>query len=273
MDSVEVSNKGEIVSPANHAIINSNREIGAIFAIKIFLRSLFIQSSFNYRGMQNRGFVFSLLPLAKLLQKDNEQLILFLNRHLQLFNTHPYLAAPIIGSVANIEEKLIAAGKADGSTVSLKNALAAPYAALGDSFFWGTMKPLAAAFSVLLACQRYDLAPASFLILYTPAHFFIRIGGFIAGYQFGQEGFEFIRNLDLSRVTRRLRWFTLLALAGIALFVRPSLQFTPQGFLFSLLAQCAFLALIILCTWGIGNGFSQAYLLYVIFFLSLVLSL
>ena len=54
--------------------------------------------------MQNLGFAFSVLPLAKNLKANKEQVTALLARHLQLFNTHPYLAAPIIGSVVHMEK-------------------------------------------------------------------------------------------------------------------------------------------------------------------------
>ena len=57
--------------------------------------------------------------------------------HLQMFNTHPYLTAPVIGSVVRIEE--------EGDTrrrMHLKKALMGPYAAIGDSFFWGALRSI-----------------------------------------------------------------------------------------------------------------------------------
>ena len=61
--------------------------------------------------------------------------------HLQMFNTHPYLTAAVIGSVVRLEE--------DGDKLEadhLKKAVMGPYAAIGDSFFWGRcghFRPLA----------------------------------------------------------------------------------------------------------------------------------
>ena len=73
--------------------------------MKIFLRSFFIQTTLNFRRMQNLGFAMAITPLVRewqLQQKDSERM---LTRHLQLFNTNPYLSASVIGTVVCLEEE------------------------------------------------------------------------------------------------------------------------------------------------------------------------
>ncbi len=246
---------------------------GHAVAFKIFRNSLSIQAAFNYHGMQNLGFAFSLLPLARELKDDKERLTSFFTRHLQLFNTHPYLSAAVIGSVVRLERNGGKADVAGNATVNLKNALAGPYAALGDSFFWGAMKPLAAVIGVLLAWQSSLMAPLALLILYNPVHFWVRIAGFVEGYRRGMEGVDFIKRLDLPRVTRRIRQLSLLGLSGIALMASPSFRLASPGLTFSLLAQGIYLSLIILCYWGIRKGLSQVKMLYWMFIVSCALSI
>lgn len=241
-------------------------------ARKIFLSSLLIQCSFNYRGMQNLGFAFSLLPLARRLAGDEERLAAFLTRHLQLFNTHPYLSAPIIGSVARMEEDNIEADMTGAAAVKLKNALMGPYAALGDSFFWGAMKPLAAVFGVLLALQGYLLAPSALLLLYNPGHLWVRVRGFIEGYRRGKEGIDFIRYMELPWLTERIRWLSLSGLGAIAALISHSLYTPSLGRPAEFLTPVAILSLIILCYWGIRNGISQVKIIYGMFAISCVLS-
>ena len=245
---------------------------GAGVALKIFLSSLFIQASFNYRGMQNLGFAFSLLPLAKLPGSDKKQLVAFLTRHLQLFNTHPYLSAPIIGSVIHMEKVKAGEDTVGAATVNLKNALMGPYAALGDSFFWGAMKPLAAVFSVLLALEENLIAPWAMLLLYNPAHLWVRVWGFVEGYRFGKEGINFIRYLELPRLTGRIRWLSLLGLGAIATLTSHSFNASALGRPIEYITPVAFLFLIILCSWGIRNGISQVRIIYGIFIICCMLS-
>ena len=79
--------------------------------MKIFLRSFFIQTTLNFRRMQNLGFTMAIIPLIRelrLQQKDSERM---LTMHLQMFNTNPYFSASVIGSVVRLEEEQ--AGKGD----------------------------------------------------------------------------------------------------------------------------------------------------------------
>jgi mannose/fructose/N-acetylgalactosamine-specific phosphotransferase system component IID len=83
--------------------------------------------------MQNLGFTMAITPIVRewqLQQKDSERM---LTRHLQLFNTNPYLSASVIGSVVCLEEE-----QKDNDTVSdalmIKQSLMGSYAAIGDIF-------------------------------------------------------------------------------------------------------------------------------------------
>ncbi|MHB9099013.1 MAG: PTS system mannose/fructose/sorbose family transporter subunit IID, partial [Syntrophales bacterium] len=128
--------------------------------IRIFLRSLTIQASFNFYRMQSLGFAYSLLPLSRG-ERDKKRLSESLTRHLEMFNTHPYLTALVIGSVVRIEE--------DGDTAAadyLKKAVMGPYAAIGDPFFWGALRSFSSATAVLLALKGVLLAPLALLILH-----------------------------------------------------------------------------------------------------------
>ena len=64
--------------------------------IKIFLRSLFIQSGWNFERFQNIGLCFALMPLFKKIWPDSLKFKTALVRHFGIFNTHPYLAGFII---------------------------------------------------------------------------------------------------------------------------------------------------------------------------------
>ncbi len=243
------------------------------YARGILLRSFTIQSSFNYRGMQNLGFAFSLLPLANLWGGKREGLIFFLRRHLQLFNTHPYMSAPILGAVARAEEANIESVQNSAEAEHLKNALMAPYAALGDSFFWGALKPFASVFSVLLALKAFLLAPFAFLILYNPSHLWIRIRGFIEGYNRGKESVGFIKLLDLPRLTAKIRWASLAGLACMAALISHYIETSALGLPVLFLTKVILLSLVLLCYWGIRKGISQMMMLYTMFIMSFLWSL
>jgi PTS system mannose-specific IID component len=62
--------------------------------IKVWWRSTFLQGSWNYERMQNGGWAYTLIPALKRLYHTKEDRAAALKRHLEFFNTHPYLASP-----------------------------------------------------------------------------------------------------------------------------------------------------------------------------------
>ena len=228
--------------------------------MKIFLRSFFIQTTLNFRRMQNLGFNMAIIPLIRelrLQKRDSERM---LNMHLQLFNTNPYLSSSVIGSVVHLEEEQ--AGKGEALDIPpLKQSLMASYAAIGDIFFWGALRPFASIIAVILGYMGLMLAPFAFLLIYTPAHFWIRLKGFIEGYRQGKKGFEFIRSLDLPRVAVKIRWLSLIVLAG-ALVWLSSYGEWPFIKTYSVIVKLTAMAVVLLCLILIKKGISQVYIIY-----------
>ena len=63
-----------------------------------------IQGSWNYERMQNGGWCYAMIPAIKKLYKDPEDRKAALKRHLEFFNTHPYVASPVLGVTLALEE-------------------------------------------------------------------------------------------------------------------------------------------------------------------------
>jgi PTS system mannose-specific IID component len=181
---------------------------------KILCRSLLIHSCWNVNRLQNVGFAFSLLPLLGKREGDGPFRRAFLARHLERFQCNPYLSAPILGSVAVLEgEGASAPGEEKSRAVRLKGVLAGPYAALGDPFFWGALKPFSMVLAVLLAANGHPWGILAGLLVYNALHGYIRIGGFFEGFRDGHGAAAFLRRLELPRWTARLRWAALLPAA------------------------------------------------------------
>jgi PTS system mannose-specific IID component len=232
--------------------------------LRIFLRSLTIQGSFNPWRMQNMGFAFSLLPCLLRDPRAADAI----ERHLQMFNTHPYLAAPIIGAVVRGGEE----GAAVEAVDRLKTALMGPYAAIGDSFFWGALKTFCAVGAALAALAGSLLAPLVFLILFTPAHFWVRGKGYLEGCRREKGGIDFIRGLDLPGAGGRVRSFLpvlvgiLAAVAGDA--VRRSWTSLPE-----IPATAVAFFLILLSFLAVRRGISPLAILYGTTLLCMALSI
>jgi PTS system mannose-specific IID component len=222
--------------------------------------------------MQNLGFAISIIPLIRewnLRGKDAEE---FLTRHLQMFNTHPYFSAAIIGSSVRLEEERIKKNISSTDTVAVKQSLMGPYAAIGDTFFWGALRPFAAIIAIVLAYRGYVIAPLAFLLLYTPAHVWVRLKGFLEGYKRGKQGIEFIRVLDLPRVAVRIRWFSLAILAGSSLWLT-GYEFLPIINASDFVTKLVAMATILMCLLLIKLRISQFYILYGAAILFLLISL
>ena len=233
--------------------------------IQILLRSLTIQASFNFKRMQNLGFTFTMLP--QLRNYDPQRVIHSLASHLQMFNTHPYFTAAVVGSIVRLEE--------EGDTLEadhLKKAVMGPYAAIGDSFFWGALRLFSAVGAVLLAYQGYLLAPLAFLLLYNPAHVWVRINGFFEGYRRGRNNIHFIKGLDLPRLTGRIRLLSLI-LTGILAAVVAEMAYRPLDILPEIPGKAVALTLILLCFLGIRKGIAPLLILYGTALVCMVLSI
>ena len=235
----------------------------------IFFRSLTIQLSFNFRTMQGLGFAFSLWPLlfAGKSSELNERKV-FLLRHLQMFSTNPYLVPAVIGSVARLEEE----GYGDRESENLKKALMGPYAAIGDSFFWGALRLFCSAWSVLLAVWGSFYAPFMFLLLFSPAQIMIRVGGFIQGFRYGRDGFNYVRSLDLPRESSRLRYGALFILAIVAAALAALLEY-PGSLLPRPVCFIIGSAILLISFMGARREVSAEKILYGIAILCMVLSI
>jgi PTS system mannose-specific IID component len=181
---------------------------------KVFFRSFLIQGCWNYVGMQNVGFVFGIAPVLKEVTKNREQRVALLNDQLGFFNTHPYLASAILGATASILMK----GKSDAvkEIRELKDTFSNPFAALGDAFFWSTLKPLFSITATAAAFMGSLCAPVIFLVLYNVFHFWIRTGGFIHGVQGKMEVMSYVKRLGIPGISGRLKYVTRMLLAAFA---------------------------------------------------------
>ena len=103
-------------------------------------RSLYIQATFNLERMQALGFCNCLIPFARKYVKGPEAQAEFMKRHLMFFNSHPYMACWILGTVVNLEEKLLR-GEAEQTDIDrYKRMFSQTISAVGDSLFWASLK-------------------------------------------------------------------------------------------------------------------------------------
>ena len=153
----------------------------------IFVRSNFLLGSFNFERMQAIGFCVSLIPaLKKLYQGDD--LKAALKRHLEFFNTQPFLATPIMGIIAAMEEKKANGAEIGEDTISgVKVGLIGPLAGVGDPIFWGTLRPVLAALGAGIALTGSIVGPLIFFIGFNLIRLLTNYFGVKYGYEKGTE--------------------------------------------------------------------------------------
>ena len=132
---------------------------------KVWWRSQFLQGSWNYERMQNLGWAYSLIPAIKKLYTNKEDQAAALKRHLEFFNTHPYVAAPIMGvTLALEEEKANGTEIEDAAIQGVKIGMMGPLAGIGDPVFWFTVRPILGALGASLAQAGNIAGPLIFFV-------------------------------------------------------------------------------------------------------------
>ncbi len=135
-------------------------------------RSTFLQGSWNYERMQNGGYVYAMIPAIKKLYTKKEDQVAALQRHLEFFNTQPFVASPIIGvNLALEEERANGAPVDDEAIQGVKVGMMGPLAGVGDPVFWFTVRPILGALAAGLALAGNALGPILFFVAFNAIRF------------------------------------------------------------------------------------------------------
>lgn len=135
--------------------------------LNVMWRSTFLQGSWNYERMQNGGWVYTLIPALRKLYTTKEERKLALQRHLEFFNTHPYVAAPIVGVTLALEEERANGVPVDDVAIQgVKVGMMGPLAGIGDPVFWFTVRPMLGALGASMALSGSILGPILFFVLW-----------------------------------------------------------------------------------------------------------
>ncbi|HEM4671806.1 PTS mannose/fructose/sorbose transporter family subunit IID [Streptococcus suis] len=132
---------------------------------KVWWRSTFLQGSWNYERMQNLGWAYAMIPAIKKLYTKKEDQAAALERHLEFFNTHPYVASPILGVTLALEEERANGAEIDDTAIQgVKIGMMGPLAGIGDPVFWFTVRPILGALGASLALTGNIMGPIIFFL-------------------------------------------------------------------------------------------------------------
>ncbi len=130
-------------------------------------RHQFLQGSWNYERMQNGGWCYSLIPAIKRLYTNKEDQIAALKRHMEFYNTHPYVSAPVVGVTLALEEERANGAEVDDMAIQgVKVGMMGPLAGVGDPVFWFTLRPILGALGASLAMAGNIVGPLLFFVLW-----------------------------------------------------------------------------------------------------------
>jgi len=184
------------------------------------LRSLVLQAGWNFERLQNLGWAFCVEPALKELYPDPERRAAALRRHLELFNTHPYMAGYVLGAALRAEAEVAEGHAAPEQVSALKLGLAPALAAVGDSFFWATLRPAAAVMAVswlwMAPHPLHMLAGVVFLAVYNLPGLWLRLHSLEVGWKQGMGVAAHVAGLKLPAVTEGLRLGALIFVGAVA---------------------------------------------------------
>jgi len=174
------------------------KRISGRIRLALFLRSFAVQGSWNYQTLIGTGFAFVLIPVLRILyEEDREAMRSALRRHVEVFNSHPYLATLAVGAVARLECE----GAQEALIRRFKNALRGSLGSLGDRLVWAAWRPMSAllAIVVLLFGAPWWVGLIVFLVVYNALHLGLRSWGLRTGLREGLDIGNALRSPAISR--------------------------------------------------------------------------
>lgn len=152
----------------------------------MFLRQFTSQCSQSYDKMMAMGFMYTIQkPLRKIYPNDDDYYAA-LDRHTEFFNITPHVLPFVVGLTVSMEEQAAADKNFDTSSINaMKVGLMGPLSGIGDSFYWGTFRVVAAGIGIGIASTGNPLGPIVYALIYSVINFATRIVAAHLGYDLG----------------------------------------------------------------------------------------
>lgn len=168
---------------------------------KSFFRSNLLMATSNFERMQALGAYYSIVPTLKRLygDKPKEERVAAIRRHLEFFNTNPYVYGPILGITMAMEEQTPETQKE--SVIAVRTGLMGPFAGLGDSLLAMTVVPIYMSIASGLAIEGNPIGPILFFVLFSLTIWPIKYKGLTLGYE---KGSALLTGKDGNNILRRL---------------------------------------------------------------------
>lgn len=253
----------------------------------IYVRSSLLLGSFNFERMQAIGFCVSMIPAIKRFYSDKDDQAAALKRHLEFFNTQPWVASAVIGVTAAMEESKSRGEPIDEAAVTnVKVGLMGPLAGVGDPVFWGTARPVLAALGASLALSGSLAGPLLFFVGINVLRLVTRWWGFKLGYDRGTDIVAEVGGNQLRKITQIAsilglfvmgalvsKWTTIHFPGVVSEYTNTAgekVTTTLQSILDSLLPGVAALGLTFLCMWLLRRKVNAIWIILGMFVVGIV---
>ena len=183
----------------------------------MYMRSTFLLGSFNFERMQSMGFCVTMMPAIRRLYSKKEDQAAALKRHLEFFNTQPWIGSAIMGVTAAMEEERANGAPIDDGAISgVKVGLMGPLAGVGDPIYWGTARIILAALGASLALENGNiLGPILFFVGINLIRVITRWYSMQYGYQKGTEIVQDMEGGQLQKLTTGASILGLFVMGGL----------------------------------------------------------
>ncbi|EGP5710290.1 PTS mannose/fructose/sorbose transporter family subunit IID, partial [Enterococcus faecium] len=132
------------------------------------------------------GVIYTLLPVINRFYQTKEERAEAIVRHTTWFNATMHINNFIMGLVASMEKQNSEDEHFDASSITaVKASLMGPISGIGDSFFWGILRVIAAGIGISLAATGSPLGAIIFLLIYNIPAFLIHYYALYSGYSVG----------------------------------------------------------------------------------------
>ena len=255
---------------------------------RMYWRSTFLLGSFNFERMQAMGFCYTLMPaIRKVYRGDKAAEAAALKRHLEFYNTQPWVSSVVFGVTAAMEEQKAKGEDISEETItSVKVGLMGPLAGVGDPIFWGTARPVLAALGASLALNGSIVGPLLFFIGINVLRVLTRWYGLKFGYERGTEMVTEVGGGQLKKITQMAaimglfvmgalvsKWTTIKFPAVVSTVKNDDgivTDTTVQSILDQLLPGLAALGLTFLCMWLLNKKVNALWIILGMFVIGIL---
>jgi len=174
--------------------MKQGRRMDMLLRLRLFLRLILLQASWNSQRMQNLGLLYCLLAWLRRQGADADFRRRFFRRYYGFFNTNPYLAGFLVGGLARLETE-----GSEGADIprqllaTYRDSLGRAFASLGDQLFWLGLRPALTLVACLLALMGKPMAVVGVFAVFML--FQLGLRWWSLGYGFGS-GMDILGLLD-----------------------------------------------------------------------------